>query len=88
MATPNGAAALLDGCRAAAERSAGVRRARAARHARAVAPMLAELSAHGVNCREMAVALNGRGVPSPSGQSWYPEQVRRTSRKLELAHVL
>jgi len=88
LGNPNGAAALLEGCRATAERSAAVRRARAARHAAAVAPMLAELFANDVNCCEMPVALNGRGVPSPSGRSWYPEQVRRTSRILELAHVV
>ncbi|MDQ3482088.1 MAG: recombinase family protein, partial [Pseudomonadota bacterium] len=44
LGNPNGAAALLEGCRAAAERSAGVRRAAAAQHAEAVAPLLAELS--------------------------------------------
>jgi len=88
LGNPNGAAALLDGCRAAAGASTGVRRARAAQHAAAVAAMLGEFSAKGLNCREMAAELNGRGVPSPSGRSWYPGQVRRTGRKLELAHVV
>ncbi len=87
LGNPNGAAALLDGCRAAAERSGAVRRARAAQHAAAVAPLLAELSATGLSCRETAVALNGRGVPSPSGRGWYPEQVRRARRQVEAAHV-
>jgi len=88
LGNPNGAAALLMGCRAAAGASTAVRRARAAQHAAALAPMLADLSAKGLNCREMAMALNGRGVPSPSGRSWYAEQVRRWGRELELAHVL
>ena len=88
LGNPNGAAALLEGCRAAAWASTAVRRAGAAQHAAAVAPMLGELLAKGLNCREMAVALNGRGVPSPSGRSWYAQQVRRSGRKLELAHVV
>lgn len=88
LGNPNGASALLEGCRAAAERSAGVRRARAAQHAAAVAPTLAELSSRGLSCREMATALNGRRVPSPSGRSWYAEQVRRTCRQLEAHHVV
>ena len=49
LGNPNGAAALLDGCRLAAERSAGVRRARAVQHAAAVAPILGELSANGLS---------------------------------------
>lgn len=80
LGNPNGAAALLDGCRAAAVRSAGVRRARAAQRAAAVAPMLAEFSASGLSCREMATALNGKAVPAPGGHRWYPEQVRRVRR--------
>ena len=87
LGNPNGAAALLDGCRLAAERSAGVRRATAVQHAAAVAPILAELSANGFSCREMAKALNRRGVPSPSGRSWYPEQVRRTRLGMEAHHA-
>lgn len=88
LGNPNGAAALLVGCRAAAERSAAVRRARAAQHAAAVAPLLTELAARRLTCREMAAALNVKGVPSPSGRSWYPEQVRRTRLHMEALHVL
>ena len=87
LGNPNGAAALLVGCRAAAERSTAVRRARAAQHAAAVAPLLTELAAHGLSCRQLAVALNARGVPSPSGRSWYAEQVRRTRGRMKMAHV-
>ena len=52
LGNPNGAAALLDGCTAAARASAVARRARAAQHAAAVGPMLVKLSAVGLNCRE------------------------------------
>ena len=88
LGNPNGAATLLEGCGAAAAASGAVRRASAAQHAAAVAPMLGDLSAGGLNCREMARALNSRGVPSPGGRSWYPEQVRRTWLQMEVAHVL
>jgi DNA invertase Pin-like site-specific DNA recombinase len=80
LGNPNGAAALLDGCTAAARASAAVRRAKAAQHAAAVAPMLAELSSAGLNNRQMAVELNGRGVPSPTGGSWSPQQVLRVAK--------
>lgn len=83
LGNPSGAAALLDGCRVAARASAGVRQARAAQHGAAVAPMLAEFSARGWGWRQMAMALNERGVPSPSGRSWYAEQVRRTCQRSE-----
>ncbi len=86
LGNPNGAAALLQGCSAAAGRGAAVRRAKAAQHAAAVAPLLAELSADGLRCREIAMALNGRGVPSPRGGSWYPEQIRRARRDMESAY--
>jgi DNA invertase Pin-like site-specific DNA recombinase len=84
LGNPNGAAALLDGCAAAARASAAVRQAKATHHAAAVGPMLAELSRAGLNSREVAADLNRRGVPSPSGRAWYPEQVRRTLARLEV----
>ncbi len=87
LGNPNGAAALLDGCKSAAEASAAVRQAKAAQHAAAVAPILAQLSESGLNVREIAVDLNRRRVPSPSGQAWYPEQVRRTVARQEVCHV-
>jgi DNA invertase Pin-like site-specific DNA recombinase len=78
LGNPNGAAALLDGCRAAAGASAAVRRARSAQHTAAVAPLILKLRAEGViGHGSVARALNELGIPSPSGQSWYPEQVRR-----------
>lgn len=88
LGNPNGAAALREGSRAAAARSAAVRRAKAGQHAAAVAPLVTELLESGLSCREMAVALNGRGVPSPTGRSWYSEQVRRTCRRMETLDVV
>ena len=82
LGNPNGAAALLEGCRAAAERSAVVRRAKAAQHATGVQPMLEDLTRQRLSHGRMAGALNARGVPSPSGGNWYPEQVRRTFQAL------
>jgi DNA invertase Pin-like site-specific DNA recombinase len=87
LGNPNGAAALLGGCRAAAARSVAVRRARAAEHAAAVAPLLADLSGAGMGHREIAVRLNVRGVPSPSGGIWHPEQVRRALAPSERDHT-
>ena len=81
LGNPNGAAALREGCRAAAARSAAARRAKAQRHAEAVAPLLCSLAAEGISGnRTLAAALNARGVPSPTGGAWYGEQVRRCSR--------
>jgi hypothetical protein len=85
LGNPNGAAALLDGCSAAAGVSAAVRRAKAAQYATAVSPLLLDLCSGGLGCREVALWLNRAGVPSPSGGIWYEQQVRRTARKLEMA---
>jgi DNA invertase Pin-like site-specific DNA recombinase len=82
LGNPNGAAALLDGCRAAAERSTAVRRAKAAQAAVAVAPLLDDLAGAGLSCRGIARELNLKGVPSPTGGIWYAEQIRRAKRSL------
>lgn len=87
LGNPNGARALLAGCRAAAEASAAVRRAKAAAHAAAVAPTLEGLVARGLSHACIAGELNGRGVPSAAGGSWYAEQVRRTLAALEAHHA-
>jgi len=86
LGNPNGAAGLRDGCTAAARASVAARRARAAQHATAVGPMLAELAAAGLNSRGLACDLNTRGVPSPSGGAWYEGQVRRSLAQLEVGH--
>jgi DNA invertase Pin-like site-specific DNA recombinase len=87
LGNPNGAAAMLDGCKSAARASAAARRAKAARHAAAVGPTLTELCTTGLNNREVAAVLNRRGVPSPSGRAWYAEQVRRTFHLLRVDHA-
>ena len=48
---------------------------------------LRELLEKGSGCREIAASLNRRGVPSPRGHAWYPEQVRRTAKQLEALHA-
>ena len=78
LGNPNGAIALLEGCREAASRSAAVRRARAAQHAARMLPLLEELKSRHLSNGSLAAALNERGVRTPSGGYWYPEQVRRT----------
>ncbi|MBO9511676.1 recombinase family protein [Erythrobacter sp. A6_0] len=85
LGNPNGAAALLDGCKTAARASAAVRQAKAARHAAAVAPIALSLAKDGLNNREIARELNRRGVPSQSGNGWYAEQVRRTLLRLQVS---
>ena len=87
LGNPNGAKALLTGCRAAAGASAAVRRAKAVAHATAVAPTLKGLTARGLSHARIAGELNGQGMPSASGGSWYAEQVRRTLAALEVHHT-
>lgn len=82
LGNPRGATGLLDGCRAAAERSSMVRHARAVHGAREVAPLLAELAQSGLSNRGIARELNCRQVPSMTGGIWYPEQVRRVWSRL------
>jgi hypothetical protein len=64
------------------------RQARAEQHAAAVGPMLSELVQAGLNNREIALDLNRRGVPSPSGCGWHKEQVRRTVGRLKVNDAL
>ena len=87
LGNPKGAAALLDGCKSAAQASGAVRQAKAARHAAAVGPIALDLHGEGLNNREIARELNRRGVPSQSGNSWYSEQVRRTLQRLRVSHA-
>lgn len=83
LGNPNGAAALLPGCKNAASASAASRRTAATDRAAAVMPLLNQLSAEGiVTARAAAAELNHRGVPAPSGGIWYPQQVRRTKEML------
>lgn len=86
LGNPNGAAALRAGCREAAAASAASRRAAAIARARAMQPILAQLRADGFYTPCAAAReLNRRGVPSPGGGAWYPQQVRRDVATLEPA---
>lgn len=84
LGNPNGAAALLPGCREAAAKAGVVLTLKADQRAAQVAPLLRQLEAEGcTSARAMAHALNMRGVPAPSGRPmWYPEQVRRMIRRV------
>lgn len=82
LGNPNGAAALLPGCKAAAAKGGAASRQRADERAAQVLPLIRQLEAAGCNgIRAMAMALNAQGVPAPSGGVWYPEQVRRVLRR-------
>jgi hypothetical protein len=61
-----------------------LRRARAARAAADLAPVIAELRASGVtSLRGIAAALNARGIPTVAGSGrWYHAQVRRLLARL------
>lgn len=84
LGNPNGAAALLPGCREAAAKGGAASRQRADQRAAQILPLLRQLEAAGCNSiRAMATALNVQGVPAPNGGVWYPEQVRRTLRRAE-----
>lgn len=84
LGNPNGAAALLPGCREAAAKAGVALTLKADQRAAQVAPLLRQLEAEGcTSARAMAHALNLRGVPAPSGRPmWYPEQVRRMVRRV------
>jgi DNA invertase Pin-like site-specific DNA recombinase len=83
LGSPAGAKHLRVKCCEAAAASAASRRATAQTRALAIAPLLALLRAEGVigTCAT-AVELNRRGVPAPSGGAWYPQQIRRTEKRL------
>lgn len=79
LGNPNGAAALLPGCRDAAAKSATRRAEDAARRASSVAPLLADMQGRGIdNATALARELNRMGVPAPGGNVWYPQTVTRT----------
>lgn len=65
--------------------SAAVRQAQAAGRAADLAPIIAEIRASGAtSLREIAVALDGRGIPTVRGGRWSAVQV---SRVLEIMHT-
>jgi DNA invertase Pin-like site-specific DNA recombinase len=82
LGNPNGAAALLPGCREAAVKGGAAARERADQRAMHVLPLLRQLQAEGcMSARAMATVLNQQRVPAPSGGVWYAEQVRRALRR-------
>ncbi|MBG6118536.1 MULTISPECIES: recombinase family protein [unclassified Sphingobium] len=83
LGNPNGAAALLPGCKVAAAKAGAMLAQKADQRAIQVLPLIRQLEADGcTSARAMAHALNLRGVPAPSGRPlWYPEQVRRVMRR-------
>jgi len=83
LGNPNGAAGLVAYSADAARQSALKRAERASLRADAVEPVISEVVASGVEgARAIAVALNDRGIPAPSGGKWHGEQVRRTMIRL------
>jgi len=83
LGNPSGAAALVAYAGDAARQSALKRAQKASERAEAVAHVIGEVVASGIEgSRAVALALNERGIPSPSGGSWHAEQVRRTMIRL------
>lgn len=84
LGNPNGAAALLPGCREAAAKAGVVRTLKANQRAAQVAPFIRQLEAEGcTSAKAMAHELDLHGAPAPSGRRmWYPEQVRRMVRRV------
>lgn len=83
LGNPNGAAHLLEGCRRAAAASVARRRTDALQRDWAIAPVLAELAAAGIEGgRKLAYELNAMGVPAPSGGIWTAGQARAVARRL------
>lgn len=65
-----------------AERSRAVRGSKAAQRAENIAPLIASIRAAGVtSLREIAAALNARGVRSPAGSQWYAASVARVEQR-------
>jgi hypothetical protein len=59
-------------------RAADVRARRSAARAADLAPILADVRARGaVSLRQVAAALNARGIPAARGGTWTATQVRR-----------
>jgi len=79
LGNPNGALHLKAGSVGAAAASALARQAAARSRAEVLRPLIEDARAKGfVSSRALALELNRRGVPSPSGGAWYAGQVRRT----------
>lgn len=78
LGNPNGAAHLLEGCRAAASASVAARRQRAEALAASLKPLLAELATSGVvGPAAIARELNRRAIAAPRGGVWRGQQIAR-----------
>ena len=87
LGNPNGAIALLAGCKQAAKKAAEIRSAKALQRYRSVAPIILEAKSNGhATNRQIARYLNQKGLPAASGGQWYPEQVRRVILALPEFH--
>lgn len=85
LGNPHGGKVLANACRGGAAASAAQRRAKAEQHSRAAGSAIREIVTAGLEgSRSIAAALNGRGIPSPTGGIWYEEQVRRTRTVLAI----
>lgn len=83
LGNPNGAAGLVAYAGQAALESGLRRTEQASQRADAVGQVIRDVVASGIEgSRAIAVALNERAIPSPSGGIWYEEQVRRTMARL------
>lgn len=83
LGNPNGAAALR---RAGKGNQDGLRaiKAKADRHAKDLAPVVAALRSEGISSLGMvAAALNERGMLTPRGGSWHKSSVRNLISRLE-----
>jgi len=83
LGNPNGAAVLVAYAGQAARLGALKRAEKASQRADAVGHVIRDVVASGIEgSRAIAVALNERAIPSPSGGIWHEEQVRRTMARL------
>jgi len=65
-----------------ADRSRAVRTSKAKQRAENLAPIISRIRATGISSlREIAAALNARGVKSPSGGQWYAASVARAEQR-------
>jgi DNA invertase Pin-like site-specific DNA recombinase len=83
LGNPNGAAALRRAGKGAEALRAAVT-ANADAHAKALAPVITELQAHGqTTLRALAAELNARGMQTRRGGSWHVSSVRNLLTRIE-----
>lgn len=78
LGNPNGAKAFAGSPITAAAKSTSQRITKAGRFASSILPVIRDIQAAGINqSAEIAVALNKRRIPAPSGGIWHDAQVHR-----------